>query len=200
MGFVMLRENSEIEILQLKINLIWGTAALFTIFQLFLEMLTNTMTSSFMASFNISHAGVGILSSAFFYSFLLMQFPAGAILDRFNIKWVLSVACAGCGIGCLLFGHSTTFFYAIFSRFIMGGFAAFGFLGLLKISAMWYPSKMFPFLVGFSQFLVMIMTAFGEPIASHYINKYGFRIVLNYAGYIAFVIATLIYFFVIQNE
>ena len=36
------------------------------------------------------------------------------------------------------------------------------------------------------------MTAFGEPITAYYVNHYDFRIVLNYAGYIAFVIAALI--------
>ena len=192
----MFRENSGIGIFLPKKILIWGIVVSFTIFQLFLEMLTNTMVPSFIALFKINHTGVGILSSAFFYSFLLMQIPAGIILDRFNIQWVLAIACAGCGIGCLWFGHSTSLEEAIISRFVMGGFAAFGFLGLLKISIIWYSVKNFPFLIGFSQFLVMIITAFGEPIVSHYVNRYGFQLVLNDMGYIAFLIAIFIVLFV----
>lgn len=194
----MLRETSKIIdasntiFPSLRVILIWGSAALFTIFQLFLEMLTNTMTGSLMDSFKISHAGVGLLSSTFFYTFLAMQFPVGIILDRFNVRWVLTIACAGCGIGCLLFGHSTNLMSACFARFIMGAFAAFGFLGLLKISAIWYPSRLFPFMVGFSQFLVMSVTAFGEPIAALYVSLYGWRTVINNAGYIAIIIALVI--------
>lgn len=200
----MLRESAELVYLNkhisLKSALAWSSAALFTIFQLLLEMLTNTMTDPLMSSFNVSHAELGLLSSTFFYSFLAMQLPAGIILDRFNIKWVLAITCAGCGLGCLFFGYSTNFIYACISRCVMGAFAAFGFLGLLKVSTLWYPTRIFPFLVGFSQFLVMIATAFSETLALHLVAGFGWRVVLIRAGWMAFVIAFLIILFVQNRE
>lgn len=196
----MLRESFELaypnKSVSLKSILVWSFAALFTIFQLLLEMLTNTMTDPLMNSFNVSHGQLGLLSSAFFYTFLAMQLPAGIILDRFNIKWVLSVTCAGCGLGCLLFGYSSNFIFACIARSIMGAFAAFGFLGLLKVSAMWYPARIFPFLIGFSQFLVMLVTAFSESLTLHNVASYGWRIVLISAGYIGLAISLLIILFV----
>lgn len=199
----MFREDSRLSIIlpskHISTNqpiIIWSVAALFTIFQLLVEMLTNTMTSSLMASFKINHATVGLLSSIFFYTFLAMQFPVGIMLDKFNIRWLLTIACTGCGIGCFMFAHSISFFEACFSRFVMGLFAAFGFLGLLKISTMWYPKRIFPFLVGFSQLLVMSMTAFSEPIAVYCVKYYGWRYVLQQVSYLAFLIALLIGIFV----
>ena len=196
----MLRESVElansVKSVSFTAILVWASASLFTIFQLLLEMLTNTMTDPLISSFNIHHWQLGLLASFFFYAFLAMQLPAGIILDRFNIKWVLSITCAGCGLGCLLFGYSSNFIYACISRSIMGAFAAFGFLGLLKVSAMWYPNKIFPFLTGFSQFLVMLVTAFSETLILHHVESYNWRIVLISAGYIGLAISLLIILFV----
>jgi MFS family permease len=198
-GIGMLRENFNLTLankrISLQATLAWSSV-LFTIFQLLLEMLTNTMTNQLMLTFNINHMQLGLLSSAFFYTFLIMQIPAGIILDKFNIKSVLSITCAGCGLGCLFFGYASNFTYALISRSIMGAFAAFGFLGLLKISALYFKPKLFPFLVGFSQFLVMIATSFGEPIILHKIENYSWRIILINAGYFAFFISSLIFLFV----
>lgn len=179
--------------------IIWCAAALFTVFQLFLEMLTNTMVNGLMISFHINHAGVGILSSTFFYTFLAMQIPVGILLEKYKTNIILAFTCAGCGIGCLLFSQANSFAFACISRFVMGGFAAFGFLGLLKVTSVWFPSRMFPLMIGFSQFLVMIVTAFGEPLAAHYVSHYGWREVMAIAGYTALIIALILYVIVKHN-
>ena len=79
MGINMLREGAELINVDKRISLksifAWSSVALFTIFQLLLEMLTNTMTDPLMSSFNVNHTQLGLLSSAFFYAFLTMHFP-----------------------------------------------------------------------------------------------------------------------------
>src|SRR5438067_2285839 len=39
---------------------------------------------------NLNHANLGLLASAFFVTYALLQIPAGWLVDRFNVKWVLA--------------------------------------------------------------------------------------------------------------
>lgn len=198
----MFRESTQPVILSNKIYIssstsiiIWFITVLFTIFQLLLEMLTNTMTDSLMQSFNTNHIGLGILSSAFFYSFLLMQIPAGYLLDKINNRLLLSFTCFGCSVGCVFFSYSANIYLAFASRLIMGAFASFGFLGILNVSLLAFNKRFFPLMIGISQFIVMACTAIFQPIFSYYIQIYSWREVLRFYGIIGFCISSLLFIF-----
>ena len=91
-----------------------------------------------MKSFNIGATVTGVLSSAFFYTFIILQVPAGIILDRINIRVVITAATAVCGIGCIIFGLAPTLSIAFIGRLLMGVGGTFGFLGMTKAVRLWY--------------------------------------------------------------
>ncbi len=59
----------------------------------------------FVAQFHLSDTGRGLLGSAFFWTYGLLQIPAGSLVDRYGPKWPLAagfvlwcLASAACGI------------------------------------------------------------------------------------------------------
>lgn len=59
----------------------------------------------FIAEFHLSDTGRGLLGSAFFWTYGLLQLPAGSLVDRFGVKWPLAggfllwcLCSAACGI------------------------------------------------------------------------------------------------------
>ncbi|MCI0625760.1 MAG: MFS transporter [Acidobacteria bacterium] len=87
------------------------------------------------AELAIDNARLGLLLSAFFYSYALMQLAVGWILDRFNIRFTYgafvalwSLAQIGCGLARDFAGLFT-------ARLFLGGFEAAGQCGAARIIA-----------------------------------------------------------------
>lgn len=62
----------------------------------------------------------GILLSAFFWSYALMQVPIGWAADRFNLRWLYAVAFAIWSLGQALAGAAKTLAFLIMTRIILG--------------------------------------------------------------------------------
>lgn len=62
----------------------------------------------------------GILLSAFFWSYALMQVPIGWAADRFNLRWLYAAAFAVWSLGQALAGAAKTLAFLIMTRIILG--------------------------------------------------------------------------------
>ncbi len=74
-------------------------------------------------------------------------------MDRFGVKILLTSATLICSLGVLLFSFSHGFYFAIFSRILMGFGSAFAFICLLILSLSWLPKKHTGFFFGLAQFV-----------------------------------------------
>ena len=61
-------------------------------------------TPTLMETFNLTAPQMGILMSAFFWSYTLMMLPAGALLNRFGPKPVMFGSVFGWGLMTMLTG------------------------------------------------------------------------------------------------
>ena len=73
-----------------------------------------------MNEFGLSYAKAGILATAFFYAYTLMQLPAGHLGDRLGRKTVLVVCSAFWGLMSLLTGLASSFSSLFLFRFLKG--------------------------------------------------------------------------------
>ena len=94
----------------------WIVATAFSFLQFFLQIANNTMADNLMQAFSITPAQLGLLSSAFFYPFILVQIPVGFLLERFSTKKILSLSAIICSVGTLAFAFCHNFYLAIFFR------------------------------------------------------------------------------------
>jgi MFS family permease len=119
------------------------SAALF-FFYIFTQMLMfNVVGHDVMKELSLSAAGMGALSSAYFWGNVLFLFPAGLILDRFSAKKVLLTAMLTSIIATFVFSLAPGFNIMFLARIFIGLAGAFALITGLKLASHWFvPAKM----------------------------------------------------------
>jgi MFS family permease len=96
----------------------------------------------------ITAADLGLLTSAFFLFFALVQPIQGVALDRYGPRRVQVVLIAVAALGSALFGLCTSFAELIVARVLIGiGFAG-GLMAAIKVFTLWYPPRQWGLVIG----------------------------------------------------
>lgn len=97
----------------------------------------------------ITAADLGLLTSAFFLFFALIQPVLGVMLDRYGPRRVQAALIAIAALGSALFGFCTSFAELIVARVLIGvGFAG-GLMAAIKVFTLWYPPQRWGVVTGF---------------------------------------------------
>lgn len=161
---------------------IWFLSALFMFYKYAIEVSPSVMTNHLMSQFHIDGTQLGNLAACYFYAYLIMQIPAGLLLDRFGPRKVTTAAIAICGLGGILFSSADQLFIAQMGRFLTGIGAAFAALNCLKLTANWFPTNRFAFMAGLMMTLGMLGAVGGQAPLSAFINALGWRSALFILG------------------
>lgn len=161
---------------------IWLLSALFMFYKFAIEVSPSVMTNHLMKEFSIDGAQLGNLAACYFYAYLLMQIPAGLLVDRFGPRRVTTIAIAICGLGTILFASSNILFLAQLGRFLSGFGAAFAALNCLKLTGNWFPANRFAVMAGLMMTLGMLGAVGGQAPLSAFINTLGWRSALFAIG------------------
>ena len=89
----------------------------------------------------LASSSLGLLTSAYFLAFGLMQVPVGMLLDRYGPRRVEPILLAIAAAGALLFGLAETLPGLTIGRAIIGGGVSACLMAPLKGIAMWYPPE-----------------------------------------------------------
>jgi len=178
--------------------IIVGLASLFYIYDYFIQVAPSVMTTQLMQTFSIGAAGLGVLGACFYYSYTLMQIPAGLLLDRLGPRVLLtfSVFVSACGV--TLFGLTDSFFVAGLARFMIGLGSSFAFISALFLTSRWFEHRHFALIAGLVQFAGCMGSTFGEAPLAMTINHYGWRETMVTTGLITFGLS-IIFWLVIRN-
>ncbi len=178
---------------------VWYTSAIFLLFQFFLQLSSAVIVGGLMKSFSLTALGAGIVASSYYYIYVTLQAPAGALIDRFGPRKLLTLGAFVCGIGCIFFSHSHQLWQAIPARLIMGTGGAFAFVGSLNIIARWFPIQRFAVMVAIAETLGMFGAIFGSTFLAYLVIHFGWRNCLFGAGFLAFIISGLLWTIVRDN-
>jgi MFS family permease len=137
----------------MRAALICTLAAFFYIYEFTVRTMPTAMTGELMRDFGISAAGLGVLSSMFYWGYVFMQIPAGLLCDRFGVRPILTISMGLCTAGTFIFGLSNNIYFADAAFLIIGVASSTAFVGALVLVARWFPAKHFAMLVGLVQFL-----------------------------------------------
>ncbi len=172
--------------------LIWGVSALFVLFQFFLQLSSGEIVDGLMKSFSLSAFGGGVLASTYYYIYVSLQTPAGLLIDRYGSRRLLTMGAVVCACGCLLFGASHALLLAALGRLMMGGGAAFAFVGSLNLIGKWFPTRRFALMAGVAETIGMIGTVIGGFFLAKTVMTLGWRESMIGASVLAGVIGLLI--------
>lgn len=169
--------------------IIFGLSALFMFYKNAIEVSPSVMTRELMAEFSISATALGSLAASYFYAYLIMQIPAGFLIDRFGPKKITTIAIAICGIGSMLFSQSNSLFIASVGRFMTGVGASFAAMNCIKLLTNWFAPSKLAFMIGLMMTIGMLGAVGGQAPLSFLISLFGWRVALWTFGLFGVVLA-----------
>lgn len=147
--------------------LIWFIVTLFVVYAFFLNTAGAVFSNAFKESLNLSDMGAAFAVGSFVLGFACMQIPAGFLLDRFPIRFVVSGGLFLLALGNLTLTFSRELALLALSNFIQGLGASFAFIAVGKLIGEWFAPKMFPILFGLTQ----TISCFSTAIIHYYLVK-----------------------------
>jgi sugar phosphate permease len=149
------------------------------------------MVDGLMRDFNIGAGDLGILSACFFYSYAMMQIPAGWALDHLGPRKLLSLAVLISAVGVVIFSQAPNFALACIGRFLIGFGSAFAFVSTLFLLSQWFSHRYFATLAGFVQLGACVGSIIGLAPIALLVDDYGWRHTMLITGVATFGLVVL---------
>ena len=166
---------------------------LFYFYQYVLRVSTGVLTDNLMEEFSITASSVGTIMGLSSISYVMMQMPAGTTIDYFGLKRLLPLGFLICALGTFLFASAEDMTTLTISRLLLGGGAAFAFVGATKIISLYFSEKRMAALVSFT---ILVGTSGGimgvGPLA-HFIQEHGWRPSLKIVALLGALLAIILY-------
>ncbi len=164
-----------------------------------IEVSPSVMTTELMKSFKIGGVQLGNLAACYFYAYLLLQIPAGLLLDKFGPRKTTTLAILLCSIGSLVFAWSDSLLTAGIGRFLTGVGAAFAAVNCLKLIANWFPYKQFAFMAGLMMTMAMLGAVGGQAPLAAFMQKMQWRHAIEWIG-VAGLILAIIFWVTVRDK
>ena len=161
-----------------------------------IEVSPSVMTSTLMSTFHIDGVALGNLAACYFYAYLLLQIPAGVLLDRIGPRKITTIAIIVCAAGSLIFAKADTLWVAGVGRFLTGAGAAFAAVNCLKLTANWFASRQFAFMAGLMMTVAMLGAVGGQAPLARFIRAMDWRYAMEFIGIAGLVLAVLFWLIV----
>ncbi|MFG1481106.1 MFS transporter [Xanthobacter sp. V4C-4] len=172
--------------------LIWGTAALFYLYEFFIRVAPSAMEPELQANFGLSAEALGAAAGAYYFIYSPMQLVSGTLIDRYGPKRTLVVAALICTLGAFVELAGTSPLLLSLARFMQGFGSAFAFVGTMYLAADWFPRSMLALLAGLTTSLGMAGAIIGNSGTAFMVETVGWRGALLAAGAFGFAIIVLI--------
>ncbi|MEP9368155.1 MFS transporter [Xanthobacter sp. VNH20] len=174
--------------------MIWGTAALFYLYEFFVRVAPSAMEPELQVHFGLSAAALGAAAGTYYLIYSPMQLISGTIIDRFGVKQVLVLSALICTSGAFLEIIGSNSFFLVAARFAQGFGSAFAFVGTMYIAAEWFPRSMLARLSGLTTSLGMAGAIIGNAGIARLVETMGWQSALIGAGFVGIGVTALIVF------
>ena len=178
---------------------VWIAAAIFYWYEMILRAGASVMTQGIMDTFTINATQLGLLTTFYYYSYVLLQVPSGMLIDKIGPRVVITFSCILCTTGTWIFASTSDILIAEAARFAVGAGSACAFIACLKLASDWFTPGRFAFIAGLTNMLGTIGGTFaGVPLAKlvNYTSWQQATIWLAYAG----VAVTILCWVLIRNK
>ena len=153
--------------------------AIFYAYEFFLRISPSVLVNSLLHQYHTDAFGIASFSSAYFAGYLLMQLPAGFLLDSYGFKKVISTALITCVLGTLIFTLSHHLIFGLFGRFILGCGSAFAFIGAICFIRKFFHENAFAFLVSLVISVGTTAGAVGQVFAVNIIHYLSWHLTID---------------------
>lgn len=106
------------------------------------------LADELMDEFAVTALAVGVMSSAYFYPYALLQIPVGILSDTKGPRRTTTAFTFIAFIGAILFGFSNSFTMAVVARFLIGVGVSGVYIPTIKVLSQWFRKQEFATLAG----------------------------------------------------
>lgn len=110
---------------------------------LFLRLCLGVVRADLEAEFTLSAQAYGTLGGAFFYAYMLLQFPAGMLTDSRGPKRTALTGGLLMLLGTLMFASAQNLTFLLIGRFLSGMGGGLVFIPVQKVCALWFKEEEF---------------------------------------------------------
>ncbi|MFC5461115.1 MFS transporter [Massilia niabensis] len=107
------------------------------------------LASNLVGSLTLTPGQLGLLTSAFFFAFALVQLPVGIALDRYGPRKVQLVLMLLAAVGALMFSRGNSFAQLVLARAVMGCGLGGCFMSAVKALSTWIAPTRLPSVHGY---------------------------------------------------
>lgn len=139
------------------------------LFLVFLHLITNFHRMSFnvvadllTAEFNLTGVGLGNLAAAYTYTYLLMQIPGGALIDRLGPRKIAFLTGIIMAAGSIIIGFAPSSALVFGGRLMIGFGGSMVLINIFKYQASWFKPYEFATVSG----LALLISNSGSLLAS----------------------------------
>jgi sugar phosphate permease len=173
---------------------------LFYVFDYFIQVAPSVITNQLMKTWNLDAGSLGLVLSAFFLSYLILQIPAGMIFAKYGVRWVFSLAVLVSSAGVFIFTGASDAWLAGLGQLFIGAGSAFAFLGTLNLSAQWLSHRYFAMIAGIVQFAGVLGAIYAQEPMSHFVQHYSWQDILFVAAIICLAMAVVFWLIIRDND
>ncbi len=155
-----------------------------------------TIAGELQLAFHTSAAALGGLAASYFYLYMLMQIPAGILVDTLGPRRILTVGGVVAGVGAILFGYADTLTAAAVGRGLVGLGVSVTLVAMLKLNTVWFSERHFGTITGFVLFIGNLSAVLATVPLVEVLQYLSWRSVFVIVGFISLTIALLTWIFV----
>jgi MFS family permease len=169
-------------------------------FSMFYRVTNAIIAPDLVSAFKLDAEQLGMLGSAFFYTFALFQIPMGVLLDRVGPRKVITFFVLIGAAGAFVFACAGSYYTALAGRALLGIGMASVLMGSLKVFVARYSPQRFATLSG----TIIAIGTLGALLATSplaYLNSIiGWRLTLFWCGIITVGLACLIFWVLKEKD
>ena len=156
-----------------NITVFGGLAAYFFVF--FVRTSLNVVQPDLQSTFGLSASQFSILTSLYFYTYALMQVPAGVLIDYWGPRKSISLAMVLASVGSWIFASARSFPVLLLGRFISALGVSPVYIAVLKLNSSWFLPAEFVALTGITTFIGNLGALVSSAPLAVLVSKIGWR-------------------------
>ncbi len=173
-------------------NTRWGIAVLLGVgilINYFDRVNLTVATKPIEQDFHLSATEMGVLLSAYLWTYVLLQIPVGALLDKIGVKWLMRVGTLLWSVASFMTAIVSGLGLVFVARLILGVGEAPAFPGSSKATGYWFPVRERGLATSTFDAAAKFSNVIGLPLVALVVTLYGWQ-----AGFVLTGVLSLIYF------